>query len=837
MKRRNAKDEQKPSLWAAVRHPLRMLAWAMAALSLTSAFAGVTGIAAAMIGALVAVPVGELLGRSRYRLPVLIGLHAGLLFLFLILGWTVTRFSLFPSFLGPATCLSVSVVLRFFGVAFAVSSGMRAVGSRHVSVMAVELFAVTAAVSVMFATHRDGVIARPLWLSDWAWRNGHDPVEILLFIGGAAVVVLGALLIAENRSRLTLASILTLPLLALLAILFLNVGNIPQPEGDNDLGLTESSEGDEPNPTPPGDSEGGNEPREDGGSEEGDRTDGGGGGRGERDGGSEQGEGERDGGGGGGERDGGVDGGGSEGDRDGGGSQGGRDSDIDGGGSSATQDGGGGSTSEDGDPSGGQCDDPQESDEPPPPSSEDLDTAETPSSGSAPMAVVLLEDDYSPEAQAYYFRQDAWSEWNGHRLVAARRADADQDRVTTYPTYRVTVRDPPPEKARTLVHARVALLTDHTHPFALESPVVFEPMNNPNPDRFVRAYRFESLALTMPYRELRGRASGDPKWSEELRAHYIQGSDDPRYAALANQIVNELPSMLRDDPFTMALAVKLHLDSELTYSTQERHANADDPTAAMLFGNKIGYCVHFAHAAVLLWRSLGIPSRVGTGYHAPEDNRRGSIILLRSNDGHAWPELYLEGVGWVILDIAAEENLDPPGQPMDEDLQEMLGEMARENPPEPLAEEPPSQPLQHVGRNLGLAVASLFVIALVLLYLLKAWRRFIPLVEGSRHMPRVGYRMSLDLLSEAGHIREHGETREDFAERLGDIVPAFAILTAWNVAARFGHPSGSREGREEFSVEGWKSAIKDFRKQLGSKTKLWRRLVGLLNPISFFFSR
>ena len=37
-------------------------------------------------------------------------------------------------------------------------------------------------------------------------------------------------------------------------------------------------------------------------------------------------------------------------------------------------------------------------------------------------------------------------------------------------------------------------------------------------------------------------------------------------------------------------------------------------TAAFLFGNFTGYCVHSAHASVYLWRSLGLPARIGTGY-------------------------------------------------------------------------------------------------------------------------------------------------------------------------------------------------------------------------------
>ena len=50
-----------------------------------------------------------------------------------------------------------------------------------------------------------------------------------------------------------------------------------------------------------------------------------------------------------------------------------------------------------------------------------------PSDGSAPapMAVVLLGDDYSPPSQAFYFRQEVWSHFNGSRLVAPNRPDVD----------------------------------------------------------------------------------------------------------------------------------------------------------------------------------------------------------------------------------------------------------------------------------------------------------------------------------------------------------------------------------------------------------------------------
>lgn len=775
---------------------MRAAATALAALAITSGIAGTPGILAAMVGAALAVASGELLGRSRFKLSVVVAAHAGALAVLWAATWALTHFELLPSLLGPGIALTIDVVVRFFAASVCVVSCFRAVAVRRPTAMALELLVLAAAVSLMFAAHRDAVIERPLWLSDWAWRHGYDPTHVLIGFGATAVVVLAGLLIAESRSRISLASVLVLPLLALLAVSLLSVSDLRRPEVERDLGLTEEAEGEEPNPTPPGPAEGGTQPRLDGGSSRGGGRDGG------RDGGAS-------------ERDGGRDGGASQGDqgRDGGAgqSQGGQD-----------QRGGQGRQ-------GGQDQRP---------ASERLDDqGEGPSQSPAPVAVVLLEDDYSPESQAYYFRQDVWSEYTGTRLVATHRVDADLDVMRSFPTLATRVRSTPPESGRMLVHARVALLTDHTQPFALESPVSFAPIQNPNPARFERAYRFESLAQTLPYRQLQGRRVGDPTWAPELREYYLRAPADPRYAELARQIVAELPPAVRDDPFAKALAVKLWLDREVSYSTKARHAGVRDPAGDMLFGNRIGYCVHFAHAAVYLWRSLGIPARVGTGYHAPEDNRRGSTILIRSNDGHAWPELHVEGVGWVVLDIAPARNLDPPSQPMDEDLQELLGDMARQNPPEPL-EEPDRGPLfPNLWPNLLVALLCVLIASLLGLYGVKVWRRLAPRLGRGVDMPRVGYRLALDLLCEAGIVREYGETREAFSERIQKVVPAFRQLTAWNVAARLDDPAKPVEGRAELKADNWRVALSAFKSQLSERTPRWRRVLGLLNPISFFFSR
>jgi transglutaminase-like putative cysteine protease len=456
--------------------------------------------------------------------------------------------------------------------------------------------------------------------------------------------------------------------------------------------------------------------------------------------------------------------------------------------------------------------------------------------------VILLDDDYSPPSGAYYLRQESWSQFNGTRLVATTRADADGDQVADYPTERTPVADPPPEAGRTHVHAMVAMLAEHAHPFALESALVFSLATNPNPQRFVRAYRFESLAQTIDYRRLVGHRAGNPHWSAELRAYYTDGPDDPRYAQLAHQIVQGLAPANRNDPFAEAAVIKLWLDHELIYSTRARHAGMADPTADFLFGDRTGYCVHFAHAAVYLWRALGIPSRISTGYHYDEANRHGgSTIVVRASDAHAWPELYLDGVGWIVLDIAAERNLDPPGRPADDDLQRLLGEMARGQPPDPAQPPQRRRGAQHsrpLGRAMAMGGLWSLVLVLAALYAIKLWRRMYPAFAGARSIPRVGYRAALDVLAEAGYSRAFGETREGFARRLANVTPSFEALTAMHLAARLGEPSrGASAWRPERPPRVWRTTLSDVRREIGRAPRWWRRLLGAINPASFLDAR
>jgi transglutaminase-like putative cysteine protease len=826
-----------------VRHPLRLLAMALAALAVSLGLTTTGAMASAVIGTLSGVVLGEVLGRSRYRLPLVLGGIAGVALLGFGAGVLSTTGETIPDALGPATALGLSAILRYGFIAFGVTAGLRAFAIRKPSGLALELVVVIACFAVLFAAHRDGVIARPLWLSDWAWQKGVDPAEVFLFLGGGAAVILAVLLILERKGGRTLSSLVFLPLVALFAIACLDVVGRPTPEAEDGLGLTRTEEGDPPNDQDtdnPGN--GGQQGPDGGGPRPNNSGDGGAGGQTGQDGGT----------GGGGNRDGSAGGGGGDG-GDGGGGGGGADGGRDGGGGGGRGDGGGGGGGGDGgrDGGGGGAD----AQFPPPPPNGGQGQGQGPSATSAdledqqqdsqqgppsPMAVVVLENDYSPPSGGYYFRQEAWSDFNGTRLVPSTIADADRDLLVNFPTAETAV-EPPPAGMRAAVKARVALLVDHQHPFALEGPVSFRPMQNPNPERFARMYRFESLSQSSDYGALLRKTAGNPQWTEEVRAMYLEQHSDPRFLELANEIIErDLPPEMRDDPFARALAIKLYLDKELIYSTRERHANAADPTVDFLFGNRTGYCVHFAHTAVLLWRAAGIPARAGTGYMVPEENRQGgSAILIRSSDAHAWPELYLDGVGWVVLDITAERNLDQGGQPVDDDLQRLLGEMARDEPADPEDEIRDEEEEEtafdrmwtFLMTNVWEILGGIVVLILLVLYGIKAWRRIAPAFASGRQLPTVGYRAWLDRLAEVGLAREFGETREAFAERATTVAPAFGKMTALHVAAYL-RPREAAE-RPEFDRKQWHELGASAKKELRGKTKWWRRVLGWLHPISF----
>jgi len=457
-----------------------------------------------------------------------------------------------------------------------------------------------------------------------------------------------------------------------------------------------------------------------------------------------------------------------------------------------------------------------------------------PGGARVPVAVVLFHDDYSPPSGVYYFRQGAFSQYNGRKLVVSGRQDIDNDLIPYFPGRLTEIKDAPEvNENRGPLETTIALMADHTQPFALEAPVEVEPMQNPSPNRFRRVYRALSAVLTADFTSMLDARPGSPDWSKEQWAHYTETPPDPRYAELAAELTAELPDRLADNAVAKAFAVTGWLGREGIYSLKNEHSGAEDPTASFLFGDRTGYCVHFAHAATYLMRSLGVPARVATGYAVSESARQGgSSLLLSGAASHAWPEVFIDGFDWVVLDVYPERALDPPEQPMDADLQRLLGELARGASPIPLsATDLPK--LKELARRISLTfgtwVLGLLALLLLVLYLVKLWRRLAPTWAPAAALPRVVYRAELDRIGELEVRRTPGESREAFAQRVRDRFPSFERLTHAHVAAAFGlHAPDPGRLRDEAA---------ELRRQIRGGFPLWKRVLGLVTPWSWLRSK
>lgn len=64
-----------------------------------------------------------------------------------------------------------------------------------------------------------------------------------------------------------------------------------------------------------------------------------------------------------------------------------------------------------------------------------------------------------------------------------------------------------------------------------------------------------------------------------------------------------------------------------------------------LLESQKGYCSYFATAFVLLARAEGIPARYVEGFCVPVDGTEETVVY--TNMAHSWPEVYIEGVGWI----------------------------------------------------------------------------------------------------------------------------------------------------------------------------------------------
>lgn len=115
-----------------------------------------------------------------------------------------------------------------------------------------------------------------------------------------------------------------------------------------------------------------------------------------------------------------------------------------------------------------------------------------------------------------------------------------------------------------------------------------------------------------------------------------------------NKLLSEITENARTDVEKLR-AIEGALSS-LTYTRTpgrlpEKVADGSSFLDYFLLESGEGYCNYFATAFVLLARAEGLPARYVQGFCVPMAGRKEATVS--SDMAHAWPEVYLEGIGWI----------------------------------------------------------------------------------------------------------------------------------------------------------------------------------------------
>jgi transglutaminase-like putative cysteine protease len=125
--------------------------------------------------------------------------------------------------------------------------------------------------------------------------------------------------------------------------------------------------------------------------------------------------------------------------------------------------------------------------------------------------------------------------------------------------------------------------------------------------------------------------------------------------------------------FDKALALRdFFRDGSFTYDPTVELGDDQSAISTFLL-QKRGFCVQFASAYATMARSVGLPTRVAVGF-TPGTRDADGLHRVTNWDAHAWPEVWLDGLGWTHLFDPTPPSPEPGGS-------DLPGEPAQTEPP------------------------------------------------------------------------------------------------------------------------------------------------------------
>lgn len=271
-----------------------------------------------------------------------------------------------------------------------------------------------------------------------------------------------------------------------------------------------------------------------------------------------------------------------------------------------------------------------------------------------------------------------------------------------------------------------------------------------------------------------------------------------QYEDYVDDVYLEVPDYLREDLQEIADEVQSrgttatinniqdYLAAEMTYTLNPgRTPRGRDSIEYFLLENKQGYCVHFSSAAVMLMRMNGIPARFVSGYKVPETSFESTHrysydteeydfsyyqATVLDSRAHAWAEYYVEGFGWVPVEVTpgigavatgnSETQVESPTrQPDRSKQQENESSAQRENETETKSEEPEKNEQVKTSISLNLLYVVLAIVFLIFLlklhqiYRRNLWRA--KKKKGVNEKVRLRFCENCELLRRSGLVKKN----------------------------------------------------------------------------------
>jgi transglutaminase-like putative cysteine protease len=170
-------------------------------------------------------------------------------------------------------------------------------------------------------------------------------------------------------------------------------------------------------------------------------------------------------------------------------------------------------------------------------------------------------------------------------------------------------------------------------------------------------YSVTSMVPTPTQDELQTAKMVDPaEWRSDLA---LPDNFPENVRKLAHRVMDRQPT-----PYDKARALQNFFrdPDNFTYDTNVDPGHSDSAIEEFLFRTRRGYCEQFAGTYAAMARAVGLPARVAVGF-TPGTPDASGVYHVTNRQAHAWPEVWLDGVGWLPFEPTPGRSEPTAGDP------------------------------------------------------------------------------------------------------------------------------------------------------------------------------